>query len=924
MSELTQCDVAVVGGGISGMIAALRCAQGGQRVVVLEQSSDDRYVCNSRLTAGIWHCCQMDIQSDPEILEQTIMQVTGGAARCSLARAVARDGIRVVRWMQQAGIRFIRGPYAYQSFMLSPPTITPQGRQWEGRGGDVMLRTFEAGLSKSGGAVRRGHEVKRLIVNAGTVTGLAGETHQGKQFEVAAAHVILADGGFQSSLEDLRGPVTPAPEKIFQRNARTGMGAGMCMAKQVGASVSDLRGFYGHVLSKDAFNSDKLWPYAWLDFVAAAGIAVGRDGRRFDDEGLGGVHLANAIAALPDPLAAMVIADQNNLGGAGHVQHPAAQPASGRRGGTMYKADSIEALAAQSGIDPVTLIGTVKAYNAAIKTNTAGQLQPARSMHKFVPYAIEKPPFYAFPACAGITYTMGGIVIDEGCRVLDDDGRAIPGSVCGGLYDGRPRRWREEGLCRRAGEVERDGLARSGADSRSAGMSALPLLTQVAKFAAGIRYAQIPQEVRRQAKLNVLDTIGCIASGVPLLESKMLLRAELAMGGKAEATVAGSRDKVSMRAAARINGYMGDVFELNDLIGGHASIATVTPALALAEAIGASPLRMLEASITGIEVVCRVHGGFYANQKPFTETGMAQVGIANAIGAAAAAAKLLDFDEDRTLNAMTVAGALAGWCPAEVVFGDGSLVKPMLFGAWPGSVGLMAASYAKEGITGSPRLLESDIGYYATVARGISADVVLNFDEWRLAQARRKLHACCGYTHSAIDLVAKLRRDGVALRDAKEIRVHTPAYILPAVSKCAPPTTGNEARFNLQYLLAHAAVDSDIILPGHSLDCERHVQRAEVEAMRRKFNVVIEPKYNHYRYSSIEVIDGSGRVLVRADNDAPRGSEWNPMNDDEVRSKFRRLTSGLLSEPRVDQYLERFEGIENEARVDWVLAGFDS
>lgn len=451
----------------------------------------------------------------------------------------------------------------------------------------------------------------------------------------------------------------------------------------------------------------------------------------------------------------------------------------------------------------------------------------------------------------------------------------------------------------------------------------LPLLTRVAEFAANIRYESVPDEVRKQAKLNVLDTIGCIVSGVTLPESKMLLAAELAMGGKGESTVPGSREKVSMRAAARVNGYMGDIFELNDLIGGHASIATVTPALALAESIGATPRQMLEASITGIEVVCRVHGGFYAHQKPFTETGMAQVGIANAMGAAATAGKLLGFDAAKMQESMAVAGALAGWCPAEVVFGDGSYVKPMLFGAWPGSVGLMAAYYAGEGITGAPRLLESNIGYYATVARGISHDVVLNFKEWRLAQPRRKLHACCGYTHSAIDLMAKLRRAGVALKDAQEIRVHVPAYIVPAVSKDWAPTTGNEARFNLQYCLAHAAVDTDVILPEHSMDCERHVQRPEIEAMRKKFNVVVDPAYNHYRYSTVEVIDAAGKVVVQEKYDAPRGSEWNPMTDDEVRAKFSRLAGPLMGAERIAQYLQRFEGIESESKVDWLLGSFN-
>ena len=54
---------------------------------------------------------------------------------------------------------------------------------------------------------------------------------------------------------------------------------------------------------------------------------------------------------------------------------------------------------------------------------------------------IAKAPFLAIPVCAGITYTMGGIVVDGGSRVLKTDGAAIPGlyaagSTTGGLEGG--------------------------------------------------------------------------------------------------------------------------------------------------------------------------------------------------------------------------------------------------------------------------------------------------------------------------------------------------------------------------------------------------------------------------------------------------------------------------------------------------------
>lgn len=448
------------------------------------------------------------------------------------------------------------------------------------------------------------------------------------------------------------------------------------------------------------------------------------------------------------------------------------------------------------------------------------------------------------------------------------------------------------------------------------------LLARLAEFSHGIRLAQVPANVRHEAQLNILDTIGCIASGARLDESELLLAAEAARGGPQEATVLGRAGRVPIEAAARVNGYMGDVFELNDLIGGHASIATVTPALALAESIGATGADLVEAVIAGVEVVCRVHGGFYAHQKPFTETAMVQVTIASAAGAAAAAAKLLKLDVGQTMNAMAIAGALTSWGPAELVFGEGNSLKPILFGGWPGSIGLVAANYARHGLTASSRLLESPIGYYATVARQYDRDIVLDFDNWRLAQPRRKLHACCGYMHASIDAVARLRSQG-CLAHAHRVRVHMPSYIIPAVSKAGrPPATPNEARFNVEYCLAHASVDTDVILPSHSLDCLNHMDRPEIAAAIGKFEVVTEPSYGHYRFTRIEVLDVDDKVLDEEFNDAPRGSEWNPMSVQEVHGKFQRLAAPFMSAPQAASYIARTQALESEESTSWLLRSF--
>jgi fumarate reductase flavoprotein subunit len=84
-----------------------------------------------------------------------------------------------------------------------------------------------------------------------------------------------------------------APEKLFARHSGASIGSCLTMATSIGAADTNFGGFYGDVLSKDAFHNDKLWPFPYLDPILQAGIIVAADGRRFADEGQGGTAVAN-------------------------------------------------------------------------------------------------------------------------------------------------------------------------------------------------------------------------------------------------------------------------------------------------------------------------------------------------------------------------------------------------------------------------------------------------------------------------------------------------------------------------------------------------------------------------------------------------------------------------------------------------------
>ena len=219
---------------------------------------------------------------------------------------------------------------------------------------------------------------------------------------------------------------------------------GFRIAEAVGAVVGGFGAFYGHVHHKNAMSNPQLWPYPHLDAVAEIGILVGARGERFCDEGLGGVCMANAIARLPDPLSAFLIIDDAMWRAEPSLSTTvAANPSMVTAGGELTTAPSIEALGKSIGVPPVMLGRTVGEYNNAIARNDFSRVAVPRTFKKHRPTPFAAPPFHAVPLCAGITGTMGGIVIDEHAQARKPDGSAFPGLYAVGTpvagLEGGPR-----------------------------------------------------------------------------------------------------------------------------------------------------------------------------------------------------------------------------------------------------------------------------------------------------------------------------------------------------------------------------------------------------------------------------------------------------------------------------------------------------
>ena len=99
--------------------------------------------------------------------------------------------------------------------------------------------------------------------------------------------------------------------------------------------------------------------------------------------------------------------------------------------GTLYRADGLEELAEQVGVDPAVFVQTIKDYNSYVDAGYDPEFEKGAFDLK-----VEKAPFYATPRKPAVHHTMGGLKIDTEIHVINIQGLYAAGEVAGGLHVG--------------------------------------------------------------------------------------------------------------------------------------------------------------------------------------------------------------------------------------------------------------------------------------------------------------------------------------------------------------------------------------------------------------------------------------------------------------------------------------------------------
>jgi len=429
-------DLIIVGGGIAGLTTAVRAAEIGLRPLLLEKGTGVEYPNNSRFSGGIVHIGFHDPYRPPEELEQLIHKITSGEAKPELAAALAKNGARLITWLQDKGGKFMRfNPQEGYRWCMAPPRALRAGNDWKERGPDLMLKRLVLALAELGGKIQYGARATNLIMEDGRCIGVRGLCDD-QETLWKAPYTVIADGGFQTNPKLYEKYIGANFSSVFQRGGRTGYGDGMNMVLEAGGVVNNSGNrFYGHILCGDAKHNDAVWPYPELDAIATAGLVIDANGRRIVDEGRSGVHLANELAAKATTEKLFAIFDQDIWNGPGTSARIPANPLLERAGGTILRASSCEELAQIMSVPSDTLNQTVTEYNQALEKGALDHL-PIKRSDLMKPWPINPTQIMAIPICPGITYTMTGIDIDQHAQVLDKTSNPIPGLFAAGATTG--------------------------------------------------------------------------------------------------------------------------------------------------------------------------------------------------------------------------------------------------------------------------------------------------------------------------------------------------------------------------------------------------------------------------------------------------------------------------------------------------------
>ena len=460
-------DIAIVGGGLSGLSAALSAVENGLKVVVLEKLSflgGAGLFPEGSLGIGTRFQKENGIKTTTDEVFAKAMDFHHWRCNAAVIRTLLNESGKTIDWLEGQGVE-ITGIRT----MFPPEKSLQVWHIFKGSGARVV-KVMSKGIEKKGGLLLTETPAKKLIINENengekTVCGVACETKDGESFEVSAKAVIIATGGFASSREMLNKYVpdvsTPGMAKLMYRgpdvDGRTGDGINMALAAD--ASLSGMTAIAGNSPYLDS--EPAIRQFRGPDYLKQTRCAlsqpflwVNRQGERFYNESLGSVFsdVYNAMTSngglmwsIFDDNMRQSMVEKGPLTPFNAIVVPGQKMTAldegiekGIQSGFAFRADTIEALAGQINIKPEKLKATIEKVNRYAE----GKKDPDfnRKPEHLVQFNTAEGPYFALKGLRAFFLTLGGVKININMQALNVNESVIPGLYVtgqdmGGLYD---------------------------------------------------------------------------------------------------------------------------------------------------------------------------------------------------------------------------------------------------------------------------------------------------------------------------------------------------------------------------------------------------------------------------------------------------------------------------------------------------------
>jgi 2-methylcitrate dehydratase PrpD len=413
---------------------------------------------------------------------------------------------------------------------------------------------------------------------------------------------------------------------------------------------------------------------------------------------------------------------------------------------------------------------------------------------------------------------------------------------------------------------------------------------QLAQFAATLKFSDIPAPVLRRAEDLFLDWFASALAGKGARPVESITRFMRRMGpdsGPSQILI--DRSSSSPLVAAVANAAASHFAEQDDVHNGsvfHPAAVVFPPALAVAQAIGASGADLLAASVVGYEVGIRV-GEFLgrSHYRIFHTTG-----TAGTVAAAAAVGWLLKLDATQMRHAFGSAGTQAAglW-----EFLRTAADSKQLHTAHAAGAGLTAAYLAADGFTGAQAIFDGKQGMAAGMSTDSDAAKLADGlgTRWTLAETSFKYHASCRHTHPAADaLQTLLREHRIAADQVAQVvtRVHQGA--LDVLGPVVDPQTVHQAKFSMGTVLGLVAVRGVAGLTEFDADYQAPPVVAFRDKVRMELDAEVDTAYPARWIGKVQVTTTDGRTLA-ARVDEPKGDPGNTLSRPELEDKALRLAA---------------------------------